>query len=78
MQICFEIAIDESKCIRWHFSILYWVQFLSDILGDVLYEKTTCMGNMQQHPSTLENELHYNLHSLYGWSQSEPTLDACR
>ena len=50
----------------------------ADILGDVLYDKTTCMSNVQYHPSTQQDELHYNLHSLYGWSQSEPSLDACR
>ncbi|XP_076803980.1 sucrase-isomaltase, intestinal-like [Clavelina lepadiformis] len=48
------------------------------ILGDRLYEKTTCMSNQQYNPITGESEVHYNLHSLYGWSQGEITLDACR
>jgi len=53
--------------------------FVTDILGgDKLYDKTTCMGNTQYNPSTMTDEYHYNLHSLYGWSQSEPTLNACR
>ncbi|XP_078486588.1 sucrase-isomaltase, intestinal [Ciona intestinalis] len=48
------------------------------ILGNDLFEKTTCMSNLQYNPQTQELDVHYNMHSLYGWSQTKPTLDACR
>uniref|UniRef100_H2ZBD9 alpha-glucosidase n=1 Tax=Ciona savignyi TaxID=51511 RepID=H2ZBD9_CIOSA len=48
------------------------------ILGTNLYEKTTCMSNQQFNPQTGNLDFHYNMHSLYGWSQSKTTLEACR
>jgi len=36
------------------------------------------MSHVQFNPQTGKDEVHYNMHSLYGWSQSQPTLEACR
>ncbi|XP_061182189.1 maltase-glucoamylase-like [Saccostrea echinata] len=40
-----------------------------------LSDKTICMTSRQGEHNEL---LHYNVHSLYGWSQTKPTLDAIR
>ncbi|XP_022104698.1 maltase-glucoamylase, intestinal-like [Acanthaster planci] len=40
-----------------------------------LAEKTVCM-NAMQHRTISEKTMHYNMHSLYGWSQSSPSLVA--
>jgi hypothetical protein len=40
-----------------------------DVLGDVLADKTVCMSALQG-DATLR---HYDVHSLYGWSQSRIT-----
>jgi len=42
------------------------------IFGDVIADRTVCMNAKQA------NHLHYNVHSLYGWSQTLVTLDAAR
>ena len=42
-----------------------------------LFEKTICMDGVQRNPLTGQNEMHYNMHSLYGYSEGQPTLDAC-
>ncbi|XP_020616218.1 maltase-glucoamylase, intestinal-like [Orbicella faveolata] len=42
------------------------------IVGNILADKTVCMNAKQT------NSLHYNVHSLYGWSQTLVTLDAAR
>ncbi|XP_071506103.1 maltase-glucoamylase-like [Diadema antillarum] len=51
--------------------------FLPRIAGGPIYEKTICMNSL----SNLDEnnmETQYNMHSLYGWSQTEPTFDAAR
>ena len=35
------------------------------------------MDGIQKNPVTGENEKHYNLHSLYGYSEGLPTLEGC-
>lgn len=42
------------------------------IIGNIMAEKTVCMNALQT------DNLHYNVHSLYGWSQSRVTLEAAR
>ena len=42
-----------------------------------LFEKTICMDSIQTNPLTGLDEKHYNMHSLYGYSEGQPTLDAC-
>lgn len=44
------------------------------VLGPRLSEKTLCMIAVQNRGSYK----HYDVHSLYGWSQTEPTLHALR
>ncbi|CAH1268259.1 MGAM [Branchiostoma lanceolatum] len=46
--------------------------YLPKILGPNIYSKTLCMNS--EHGGTK----HYNTHSLYGWSQAEPTQKALR
>ena len=46
--------------------------------GIGLFEKTICMTGSQFNPQTGSQESHYNLHSLYGLSQGQPTLEACQ
>ena len=46
--------------------------------GVGLFEKTICMTGSQFNPATGNQESHYNLHSLYGYSQGQPTLEACQ
>ena len=43
----------------------------------ILFEKTICMDGEQTNPLTGETEKHYDMHSLYGYSEGQPTLDAC-
>ena len=45
--------------------------------GVGLFEKTICMNSFQKNPMTGENVYHYDVHSLYGYSEGEPTLRAC-
>ncbi|XP_033634862.1 maltase-glucoamylase, intestinal-like [Asterias rubens] len=45
------------------------------IYGARLADKTACM-NAVQHDTELTLTQHYNMHSLFGWSQSHPTLVA--
>ncbi|XP_033109455.1 maltase-glucoamylase, intestinal-like [Anneissia japonica] len=47
------------------------------IYGERLADKTLCM-NFQQHRTETEMSNHYNMHSLYGWSQTPVTLQAVR
>nr|XP_058944408.1 maltase-glucoamylase-like [Pocillopora verrucosa] len=42
------------------------------IMGNIMADKTVCMNAKQY------NDLHYNVHSLYGWSQTLVTLAAAR
>jgi len=44
--------------------------FTESVLGDHLSEKTLCMVGEQVDGKYK----HYDVHSLYGWSESEPTL----
>ncbi|KAI8479947.1 hypothetical protein Bbelb_423330 [Branchiostoma belcheri] len=46
--------------------------YMPKILGPNIYSKTLCMNSI--HGGTE----HYNTHSLYGWSQAEPTQRALR
>lgn len=39
------------------------------IFGNVIADRTVCMNARQA------NHLHYNVHSLYGWSQTLVTLE---
>ncbi|XP_063956333.1 maltase-glucoamylase-like [Lytechinus pictus] len=43
--------------------------------GGPIYDKTICMNSVQQLDDN-RKENHYNMHSLYGWSQTIPTVDA--
>jgi len=43
------------------------------IFGNVMADKTVCMNAKQY-----GNQLHYNVHSLYGWSQALVTFAAAR
>jgi len=55
------------------------IPFHPNVLGNRLYEKTLCMSSKQYNPKTSSSdELHYNMHSLYGRYQIEATKDACR
>ena len=47
-----------------------------DLLGGSLIEKTLCADSIQIVNG--QEELHYNVHSLYGWSESKSTLDGVR
>ncbi|KAJ8029434.1 Sucrase-isomaltase, intestinal [Holothuria leucospilota] len=47
------------------------------IWGAVMADKTLCM-NAKQNLDENSETIHYNMHSLYGWSQSEPTLSSAR
>ncbi|KAJ8029433.1 Sucrase-isomaltase, intestinal [Holothuria leucospilota] len=47
------------------------------IWGATMADKTVCMNAIQNWDETTETT-HYNMHNLYGWSQSEPTLQATR
>ncbi|XP_070541629.1 maltase-glucoamylase-like [Ptychodera flava] len=47
------------------------------IWGDVLADKTICMVG-KTHRTATEVTTQYNMHSLFGWSQTEPTLIAAR
>lgn len=49
--------------------------FLPQIWGPTIYDKTLCMNSIQQVTDGMQTT-HYNMHSLYGWSQTQPTLDA--
>ena len=40
----------------------------SEIYGDVMADKTVCMSAVQARGR------HYDVHSLYGWSQTKATL----
>lgn len=42
---------------------------LAGIVGKIMADKTVCMNAKQF------NHLHYNVHSLYGWSQTLVTLE---
>lgn len=50
----------------WHIFLLC---IYSGIIGNIMAEKTVCMNARQT------DNLHYNVHSLYGWSQSRVTLE---
>eukprot|EP00057_Strongylocentrotus_purpuratus_P029006 XP_011683480.1 PREDICTED: lysosomal alpha-glucosidase-like [Strongylocentrotus purpuratus] len=41
--------------------------------GGPIYDKTICMNSVQHYDEGRE-ETHYNMHSVYGWSQTIPTL----
>ncbi|XP_030832941.1 maltase-glucoamylase, intestinal, partial [Strongylocentrotus purpuratus] len=43
--------------------------------GGPIYDKTICMNSVQHYDEGRE-ETHYNMHSVYGWSQTIPTLTA--
>ncbi|XP_077867590.1 sucrase-isomaltase, intestinal-like [Saccoglossus kowalevskii] len=47
------------------------------IWGATLADKTVCMA-AKTHKSSTEISNQYNMHSLFGWSQNEPTLSATR
>ncbi|KAJ8029435.1 Maltase-glucoamylase, intestinal [Holothuria leucospilota] len=47
------------------------------IWGTTMADKTVCMSAVQNWDET-NKTTHYNMHNLYGWSQSEPTLNAAR
>jgi len=47
---------------------LNYPPFKPHTFGDSLAEKTICMDSQQSWSS------HYNLHSMFGWSETEPTL----
>ncbi|XP_071953273.1 maltase-glucoamylase-like isoform X1 [Antedon mediterranea] len=49
--------------------------FKPAIYGPRLADKTLCMS-FQQHKTETEMTTHYNMHSLYGWSQTPVTLEA--
>jgi maltase-glucoamylase len=49
--------------------ILTSFEMVLDVLGDVLAEKTVCMSARQGDGAYR----HYDVHSLYGWSQSKIT-----
>ncbi|XP_068752603.1 maltase-glucoamylase-like [Montipora capricornis] len=42
------------------------------IVGSIMADKTVCMNARQF------NDMHYNVHSLYGWSQTLATFEAAR
>lgn len=50
-------------------TILTSFEMVLDVLGDVLAEKTVCMSARQGDGAYR----HYDVHSLYGWSQSKIT-----
>nr|XP_039250165.1 maltase-glucoamylase, intestinal-like [Styela clava] len=52
--------------------------YLPNLAGDTIYDLSICMQTIQYHPVTKKYTEHYNLHSLYGWSETLPTLEACR
>ena len=41
------------------------------------YEKTICMDTVQYNSKTEKAELHYNMHSMYGYNQAVTTDKAC-
>ena len=52
-------------------------QSLKEGQSGILFEKTICMDGEQTNPITGKTEKHYDMHSLYGYSEGQPTLDAC-
>ena len=77
--ICFLFVCFEFK---WMHLLVHQLQttrfscvFATDLVGEQLFTKTMCMSSSQYSSTSPENkELHYNIHSLYGWSQAEPTM----
>ncbi|XP_072016807.1 sucrase-isomaltase, intestinal-like [Amphiura filiformis] len=51
--------------------------FKPRIWGPVLADKTMCM-NAISYVTDSQPDLQYNMHSLYGWSQTLPSLEAAR
>ena len=53
------------------------------LASDLLYQKTICMDvkhtnvMLPSQSGTGRTEKHYDMHSLYGWSEIKPTMDAC-
>lgn len=46
-----------------------YVDILAGIIGNIMADKTVCMNAKQA------SDIHYNVHSLYGWSQTLVTIE---
>ena len=47
----------------------HYVDILAGIIGNIMADKTVCMNAKQA------SDIHYNVHSLYGWSQTLITIE---